>query len=177
MVPRHDGEAAGGGVVAEVGVVAGSVDVVEVVHDLLEGEVAREGLHVEALGQLGGELLVGAVVDEVEELDQRREVVVAGLLVEDVGVGVRVVAAPRPVAAGLGLVEQAGRGEVLLLPPLVEVLHDQPQPRVGAVDAERRRDRVLARQPRLGEQVERQRLVERGLGGVGPDDELGPSVD
>ena len=106
VVPRHDGEPAGLRVVAQVGVVAGAVDVVEVADEVLEGEVAGERLDVEPLGQLGGELLVAAVVEEVEEVDQRRQVVVAGLLVEDVGVGVGVVAAPGPVAAGLGLVEQ-----------------------------------------------------------------------
>ena len=66
--------------------------------EVLDRHVLGEGGDVEVFADLGGERLVVGVVDEVEELDERREVVGAGLLVPRLGVGLGVVAAVAVVA-------------------------------------------------------------------------------
>ena len=51
VVPGDNGELIGVGVPVQVGVVAGAVDVVEVVDQVLEGEVGGEGVHVEVIAE------------------------------------------------------------------------------------------------------------------------------
>ena len=118
MIPREDRELLGLGVVAQVRVVAGAVDVVEVRDELLEREVVGEAVDVEPLRELSGEGRIVGVVEEVEELDQRREVLVVGvgLLVEDLVVGRRIRTAVAPVPGALGLVQDAVGVEGLVVP-------------------------------------------------------------
>ena len=56
---------------------------------------------------------------------------------------VGVVATVAVVPAGLGLVQHPVAGEVLRIPHLVRVLHDQPQALRAAVDAQPARRRIL----------------------------------
>ena len=129
VVPRDDLELLGLGVVVEVRVVAGAVDVVEVVEQVLHREVRGERVDVEPVAELGRERRVVRLVDELQELDQRGQVGVvrAGLLVEHLVVRRRVVAAVAPVAGALGLVERTGVGELLGHPLVVGAVDHQAQ--------------------------------------------------
>ncbi len=116
------------------------------------------------------------LVDELQELDQRRQVgdVGATLLIEHLLVAGRVVAAVRPIARALGLVERTERVVEGLLVPLVVVgmLDHESQYGIAPVDGEARRHRRLRGEAGGGEQVEGDRLVERRLRVVRADDEV-----
>ena len=158
------------------GVVSGPGDVVEVVDDVLEGQIGDHLVDVDPLRQPRLEIGVAGFVDELQELDQRGEVRLPGFLVEDVLVGRLVGAAVGVVAGGFRLVQQPRDVEVLRHPGFVEVLAGQPQHRVGAVDAEADVGGLLAGQPGFGEQVEGHRLVQGGGRRAGADHHAGHAV-
>ena len=158
------------------GVVAGSGDVVEVVDDVLEGQVGDHLVDVDPLRQPRLEIGVAGLVDELQELDQRGEVRLPGLLVEDVLVGRLVGAAVGVVAGGLRLVQQPRDVEVLPHPGFVEILAGQPQHRVGAVDAEADVGSLLAGQAGCGEQIEGHRLIQGGGRRTGADHHAGHTL-
>ena len=158
------------------GVVSGPGDVVEVVDDVLEGQIGDHLVDVDPLRQPRLEIGVAGFVDELQELDQRGEVRLPGFLVEDVLVGRLVGAAVGVVAGGFRLVQQPRDVEVLRHPGFVEILAGQPQHRVGAVDAEADVGGLLAGQPGFGEQVEGHRLVQGGGRRAGTDHHAGHAV-
>ena len=178
MVPGDDGEPFRLGVVEQIRVVPGAVDVVEVADQVLHRQVRRERIHVEPLVQLGSEGLVVALVHELQEVDQWAEigVVVARLLVEHVVVGVGIVASVRVVAGALRLVQRSVIAELLGHPGVVRMLDDESECRIAAVDTERDRDRILGCESGGLQQFERDGLVDRRLGGVRPDHEVGEAV-
>ena len=149
-------------VVVEVRVVAGPVDVVEVVDQVLHREVRGERLDVEVVGEFGVERGVVGVVDEVEELDQGREVfvVLARLLIEHLVVGLRVVAAIAVVAGAFGLVERTIVCEVVVHPNVVGVFDRQPKFRLTPIDAEGDGDGVLRGQAGEFQQIKGDGLIE-----------------
>ena len=172
MVPAHDRHPVLRRLPPQVGVVAGPVDGVEVVHEVLEGQVGGERLHVEPVGQARREVGVAALVDEPEELDERGEVVAAALLVEHVLVRRRVRAAVAVVTSGLGLVEDPVAGQRLRGPRVTGWLEHHPQRR-GVAHRHPGVGVVLARQPRRREEVECHRLVEAAGRAVDAHDHVG----
>ena len=129
------------------------------------------------VADLGVERGVVGGVDELEEVDERVEVVLAGLLVEDVGVGLDVVAAVAVVARALGLVEDAVVAEVGVVPVVVGQLDGEPQLGLATVDRERRGDRVLVGQAGQVQELLRDGLVQGGLGRAGADHDVGVPLD
>jgi hypothetical protein len=129
------------------------------------------------LRQTGRQVGFARVVDEVEEGDERLEVLATGFLVEHPVVGRGVAPPIAVVPTGLGLVEQPATTEHALGPGIPGILHEHPQHRLLA--GPRRSDphpgvrTRLSRQARAREQVERDRLVEVGGAVVGADCELG----
>ncbi len=165
VIPRDHGERLCLDVVEQVGVVAGPVDVVEVVDQFLDGEVGGEPVQVEALGEFVVEGLVVGIVDELEELDERGQVTVvfACFDIEDVFVGVRIVAPVAVVAGRLCFVQDAVVREGVDEPHVVGVLHDQAEHLLAAGDAEGGIGGVLSGEAGGVQQFERHRFVQSRL--------------